>query len=265
MYFAFFSSASAASIEEVITLKEGPHSFDFQFNIPDSSPPSFEGKFGWVRYSLECRIEKPWKSDYLLKDNFQVMNHLDLNLEKEAEEPYHKEVKRADACCFCYDNVDVSVCLDLPRRGFVPGEYIPVTAEIKNNTSEFVTTSVHFIKKVTYTSPEADRTKVSKHVVNQIPDFELEPHNKYVFNREKIEVPSIPASCLLGCNLITVSYYLMVKACTEYSGVRCKVVADLIIGTEPLASHSRRTSQTAPKDEMPAPLARPEWDRHPDT
>lgn len=62
------------------------------------------------------------------------------------QESFHKEVSRADACCFCYDNGAVSVCLDLPRRGFVPGEYIPVTAEIKNTTSNSVRTSVHFIK-----------------------------------------------------------------------------------------------------------------------
>lgn len=74
-----------ASKEDLTTLKEGPHCFDFRFTIPESVPSSFEGEFGWVRYSLECRIEKPWKSDYLLKDNFQVMNHLDLNLVKEAE------------------------------------------------------------------------------------------------------------------------------------------------------------------------------------
>lgn len=37
-------------------LQAGEHHFPFQFQLPPNCPPSFEGRFGQVRYEVEARL-----------------------------------------------------------------------------------------------------------------------------------------------------------------------------------------------------------------
>jgi hypothetical protein len=70
---------AVAGITEV--LPAGEHSFLFSMTLPNHLPSSFEGKYGYVRYTVKATLNRPWKFDHEVKAAFTVLLHLDLNLD----------------------------------------------------------------------------------------------------------------------------------------------------------------------------------------
>jgi len=59
----------------------GSHRFPFTFVLPETAPSSFEGDVGYVRYTAEAKMERPWKFDHVTRSAFTVISLVDLNLE----------------------------------------------------------------------------------------------------------------------------------------------------------------------------------------
>ena len=53
--------------------------YTFEYQLPVNIPSSFEGGIGWVRYLIECVIDRPWKFDHKAKLPFTVNSIFDLN------------------------------------------------------------------------------------------------------------------------------------------------------------------------------------------
>ena len=70
---------AVAGITEV--LAAGEHSFPFSMMLPYHLPSSFEGQYGYVRYTVKATLDRPWKFDHEAKAAFTVLSHLDLNLD----------------------------------------------------------------------------------------------------------------------------------------------------------------------------------------
>jgi len=66
---------------DTISLEAGSHSYPFKFSLPSDVPSSFEGEHGYVRYTVEAKIDLPWKCDHVTRSAFTVINNVDLNLE----------------------------------------------------------------------------------------------------------------------------------------------------------------------------------------
>ena len=64
--------------EEVLT-SDRVHSFPFSVFVPQYVPSSFEGRYGSVRWWLECNVERSWKFDYKCKKPITVHAVYDLN------------------------------------------------------------------------------------------------------------------------------------------------------------------------------------------
>jgi len=62
-------------------LEAGTYRYPFTFPLPPNVPSSFEGEHGYVRYTVEAKIDRPWKFDHVSRSAFTVINHVDLNLE----------------------------------------------------------------------------------------------------------------------------------------------------------------------------------------
>lgn len=65
--------------EDQFTLDAGTHYFDFDCEIPENCPTSFESKHGRIRYTLEVVVSRPGKPNQTQKSAFTVLNVLDLN------------------------------------------------------------------------------------------------------------------------------------------------------------------------------------------
>jgi len=72
---------------DTITLEAGRHRYPFEFRLPSNAPSSFEGAYGSVRYTVEARIDRPWKFDHVIRSAFTVISIVDLN-----QEPTHLKV-----------------------------------------------------------------------------------------------------------------------------------------------------------------------------
>ena len=70
---------AVAGITEV--LAAGEHSFPFSMILPNDLPSSFEGQYGYVRYTVEGTLDPLLKDDHEVKAAFTVLLLLDLNLD----------------------------------------------------------------------------------------------------------------------------------------------------------------------------------------
>lgn len=138
------------------TLPEGSHTFPFRYSLPNSCPTSFEGEFGSVRYVCRAFIDIPWKTDYVAKRAFTVVRTYDLNAPPvpsgpaiamtllgssaseiavvHPNEPVANESSQAvPAGCCCSAGGEINLRVTLQKNGFVPGEHIPIWANVVNN------------------------------------------------------------------------------------------------------------------------------------
>lgn len=77
--FNFYFTADKKK-NQTVCLPAGRHAFQFSFKIPPFSlPSSFESKYGYVRYWLKARIQRPWKLDEVTKDMLNVLSVVDVN------------------------------------------------------------------------------------------------------------------------------------------------------------------------------------------
>lgn len=61
-----------------LTIDAGRHEFDFQFEIPENCPSSFEGHHGYIRYFVRIVFVRPFLNQTKAVP-FTVMNTLNLN------------------------------------------------------------------------------------------------------------------------------------------------------------------------------------------
>lgn len=144
-----------------ITLLRGTYCYPFQFQLPENIPSSFEGEYGHVRYTVKATIEKPKRFTHVTKTAFSVIGSLDLNTIPQIDVSFFSKTKwlniwvnswngffysitwfrlqapagmtlSKNICCLCCTSGPISALLSLPRRGYVPGDIIPVVVEVEN-------------------------------------------------------------------------------------------------------------------------------------
>ena len=57
----------------------GIHKYRFELQVPPTTPSSFEGGFGYVRYWCKATIDRPWRFNHDTKNPFTLIRHVDLN------------------------------------------------------------------------------------------------------------------------------------------------------------------------------------------
>lgn len=60
-------------------LPAGRRKYTFACKLPTTLPTSFEGLYGYIRYTVKVILERSRKFDHTLKVAFTVLNELDLN------------------------------------------------------------------------------------------------------------------------------------------------------------------------------------------
>jgi hypothetical protein len=78
-------SADGKTLERVIPA--GVHEIPFSYTLPKNLPTSFEGEFGFVRYTCRAIAERPWDFDIISYSAFTVVGIEDINCMTEALAP----------------------------------------------------------------------------------------------------------------------------------------------------------------------------------
>ncbi|PIC43225.1 hypothetical protein B9Z55_004033 [Caenorhabditis nigoni] len=106
----------------------GEHTLNFSFQIPQECPPSFEGKFGSIRYKIHVDFSRSDKKKIESEQAISVMPYLNLNSIPRALLPFEDRKSTFPR------NEEIEVNVKIPQRGYIAGETIPIEMSIRNET-----------------------------------------------------------------------------------------------------------------------------------
>ena len=190
-----------------MVIKPGAHVFPFKFQLPQNLPSSFEGKFGKIKYTLRCCIQKQYRNKILETSiDINVISLFNLNIVAGAWRPvYLNRCKRVPGDEQHSEGI-TTILLSTLKSGFVPGETILVQAQVRNGTSRYLKrVSLQLVALETYISKlrrTRDRRVLS---LTRYEGGKVYPGQLLDWQDACLVVPQrIPPSGLPSCNIIQV-------------------------------------------------------------
>uniref|UniRef100_A0A674H9P0 Arrestin domain containing 2 n=1 Tax=Taeniopygia guttata TaxID=59729 RepID=A0A674H9P0_TAEGU len=224
---------------EATVLQAGRHEFPFTFQLPETLVTSFEGKHGSVRYWVKAKLHRPWSTVKKAKKEFTVIEPIDINTPALLAPQAGAKEKLARAW-YC-NRGQVSVTAKIDRKGYTPGEVIPIFAEIDNCTSRAVVPKAAIIQTQTFVARGTKKQK--KSVVTSITGDPIPAGKREVWHGRALKIPPVGPS-ILQCRIIQVEYSL--KVCVDIPGTsKLLLELPLVIGTIPLHPFGSRTSSVS--------------------
>uniref|UniRef100_A0A0P4W0C0 Arrestin C-terminal-like domain-containing protein n=1 Tax=Scylla olivacea TaxID=85551 RepID=A0A0P4W0C0_SCYOL len=196
---------SGASYGE--NLMPGEFRFPFCFKLPDKLPPTYEGKYGHIRYSVEAQNDFQWGAVEKAIARFKVKPLQDLNEDPKLAEslPLRKEEM---VCCLCCEEGPVMVSLTAEKGGYVAGEYVLITGEVTNRTSKVVeSANIQLLQTITFYAK--GNTKKQKNLLKEVHKPGFGAGGTDVWLSVPIRVPEYAVS-IDHCHNISVEYKIRV-------------------------------------------------------
>lgn len=229
-----FPATTTKDGNEERTLPGGKHEVPFSYTLPKTLPSSFEGDFGYIRYTCKAILERPWDFDIVCKRAFSVVGIEDINEDSKALEPATASDCNSSVRFCCRKQGSISAELSLDRTGFTAGEVFQVNAKIRNDSARTLKSSCLRVKQhVNYratTFAGSEHVKAVSKVVVKKEKGEVAPHSVFEWAHEKIALPSLPPR-LSRCKIIEITYTVEIEVDTT---VRAAI--PIRIGTIPLIS-----------------------------
>uniref|UniRef100_A0A8D0H078 Arrestin domain containing 2 n=1 Tax=Sphenodon punctatus TaxID=8508 RepID=A0A8D0H078_SPHPU len=221
---------------EVTVLQAGKHEFPFTFQLPETLATSFEGKHGSVRYWVKAKLHRSWSTVKRAKKEFTVIEPIDINTPALLAPQAGAKEKQARAW-YC-NSGQVSVSAKIDRKGYTPGEVIPIFAEIDNCTTRTVVPKAALIQTQTFIARGNQKQK--KSVVASMVGDAILAGKREVWHGRALKIPPVGPS-ILQCRILHVEYAL--KVCVDIPGTsKLLMELPLVIGTIPLHPFGSRTS-----------------------
>jgi hypothetical protein len=218
-----------------IDILPGIHTFNFSCFLPQMLPSSFEGKYGHIRYTITVTLERPWKFDQSYKMGFTVIKHLDLNYDSPALRIPTKYDLVKTFGCWCCTSKPLFITVQVPISGFVPGQIIPVSVHLVNESHvEIEAVKIKLVKVVDYkaTYPRSG-LRTEKSTLQERRTDGVGKHSKGQFE-ENILIPAVPPSTAFLCRIISVRYEVEVTVKTGGMHLDPVLSSPFTIGTIPL-------------------------------
>lgn len=224
-------------------LPAGKYTYPFQCQLPANIPCSFEGEHGYVRYWVRATIEKGRELIHKTKLPFTVISPLELSLVPESNIPV-QETKVKQLCCFCCLSGPITANLCLPKRGYVPGEPIRFAAEVSNlSTRRMGRVSVE-LKMTTVFKTLTDNRSTTQQICKVTRDQKLGRGETITWLCDQLVIPPVPPSCLTGCNIISIKYYVELRMEPVGPAFDLSLPIEIVIGTFPYRSKTDNHHQT---------------------
>ncbi|XP_045775884.1 arrestin domain-containing protein 17 [Maniola jurtina] len=256
-YFQITYYLLGSSTGNEIEIPAGKQVYNFTCALPPVLPSSFEGQYGYVRYTVKVTLDRPWKFDQETKMAFTVINALDLNLNPSYREPIHFQMEKT-FCCFCCASPPLSVDVQAPVSGYCPGQVIPLTIDIENKSNVQLHLIKIFLRKVvTYraTTPTT-AIKKSKDIIITMQEGPVPAGITKHWNLN-LEIPPIPPSNLVNCSIIDLDYDLKVECAVSGMHMNLKDRKYITIGTVPLVGMVGQARPTPSAPVQPASPSQP--------
>uniref|UniRef100_UPI0037E991F2 arrestin domain-containing protein 2 isoform X3 n=1 Tax=Semicossyphus pulcher TaxID=241346 RepID=UPI0037E991F2 len=225
---------------EMTVLPAGRHEYPFSFQLPEETlVTSFEGKHGSIRYWVKVKLHRPWATVKKIKKEFTVIEPIDINTPALLAPQAGTKDKMARAWYRNFGQVSVTAKID--RKGYTPGEVIPVFAEFDNSTSRSVVPKAYITQTQTFIARGTMKQKRS--VVGTLCGDIVGARTRETWHGRAIKIPPVGPS-ILQCRIIKVEY--MLKVCVDVPGTsKLCLELPLVIGTIPLHPFGSRTSSVS--------------------
>uniref|UniRef100_A0A2K5NPI5 Arrestin domain containing 2 n=1 Tax=Cercocebus atys TaxID=9531 RepID=A0A2K5NPI5_CERAT len=221
---------------ETTTLPPGRHEFLFSFQLPPNLVTSFEGKHGSVRYCIKATLHRPWVPARRARKVFTVIEPLDINTPALLA-PQAGAREKVARSWYCNRGL-VSLSAKIDRKGYTPGEVIPVFAEIDNSSTRPVLPRAAVVQTQTFMARGARKQK--RAVVASLAGEPVGPGQRALWQGRALRIPPVGPS-ILHCRVLHVDYAL--KVCVDIPGTsKLLLELPLVIGTIPLHPFGSRSS-----------------------
>uniref|UniRef100_A0A8C5Y4V2 Arrestin domain containing 2 n=1 Tax=Microcebus murinus TaxID=30608 RepID=A0A8C5Y4V2_MICMU len=212
---------------EATTLPPGRHEFPFSFQLPPTLVTSFEGKHGSVRYCIKATLHRPWVPARRAKKVFTVIEPVDINTP--ALLAPQAGAREKEARSWYYNQGLVSLSAKIERKGYTPGEAIPIFAEIDNGSRRPVLPRAALVQTQTFLARGARKQK--RAVVASLAGEPVAPGRRALWRGRALRIPPVGPS-ILRCRVLHVDYAL--KVCVDIPGAsKLLLELPLVIGTVP--------------------------------
>ena len=210
-------------------LPAGEHHFPFSFQLPHDTPPSFECRFGGVRYSLQAKVNH---------QEMMKLSHttdLDLNVTPESDvlSPYQepKVVEKSERAKFlCMDFGSISASASIPRTGFSPGEAIPISISVDNQSSKSICV-LSTVKRVEKYHSSKETTKLVYGSAAKAARVPVQPGQITSYEESSLVLPEV-AMTVRNVSCINIEYFLAVEICIPWAS-NFMLVTPLIVASGP--------------------------------
>nr|CAD7460607.1 unnamed protein product [Timema tahoe] len=234
-------------------LPAGDHSFLFTFSIPSNLPSSFEGSFGYIRYTIKATLDRPWKFNQDTKVALTVLAYRDLNMYPQLRTPLILGNTKT-ICCWCCQSAPMAITARVPFTGVVPGQDVPLIVELDNPTSVDITSvQCYLMQESIFYARGKSRTETRK-----LGELTLDPVGKHSSHtaQKTMRMPSCPPTLDINCGIIKIHYFIEInyhkelnfdfrlwvrvcyvlqcKATTSGAHMNLYVATPLTVGTVPL-------------------------------
>ncbi|XP_076443444.1 arrestin domain-containing protein 17-like [Babylonia areolata] len=214
----------------------GHHEFPFSFSLPRDIPSSFHVHAGNIRYYLKAELQVDKRKSSSVKEFFVVVQPLDLNTVPDARLP---AVQHEDnmVWCMCCASGSVSATVRLTKGVFVPGEGIPVHAQIINSSSITIRRTYFTIEEIAHchaggkTETSCRELKTKERLLHSaIPPGATDEW----MGEEVVTVPVAVPTGLQGSSLIDVEHQLVLHVVPSGPTCTARMSVDIVIGSVPL-------------------------------
>ena len=117
------------------TFPPGRFEYPFRFQLPIQLPATFSSTYGNISYEVEAVVKRSWyKANEIASKAITVCGIYDLNLQEDAGLP-EEVIESKTVGCLCCESGPIVAILRTSRKGYVPGDLIPVEVYVQNNST----------------------------------------------------------------------------------------------------------------------------------
>ena len=215
----------------------GEYTFPFEFRLPQNIPHSFEGRIGRVNYQVGVTVSRIG----LLKHDFQTTHVITVKKRSDILSLFQNPktvttVKKLSL--FWHKLGSITATCDLPRTGFSPGESIPYTMHVRNESSRNIHIKCALLREDKFIASTGQQRKTLTEITKVIsPVIRAGEIQSFSCN---LTIPTQAFATLLlqDCSCISVEYDIIITVKIPWSinkkmGIPL-MIADRHPGQEPV-------------------------------
>ena len=197
----------------------GVHTFPFSFHLPQDIPSSFHTVTGQIKYEIETRIMRKGLVNSIFQNKHAITALLTVEnrtprtdiLSLYAEPVTVSKTKRFT--CLFWQSGSITSTVNLPRTGFSPGEVVPISMDICNESSRQIRIASVLKRRDIFTVHPGTgrrRTRILNNVIVRTLSSPIMPGAMTTFADNNVIVPIDAATTIRDCSCISAEYTLEV-------------------------------------------------------